>query len=386
MPRRCPPPRVPTLRACRRCPRCRRATRATRSTRASTRRSTRSTGSLVLEWRNTSDRPLSTFPFHLYWNAFRNNLSTTARGEGRARARTTASARTRSFGWIQVRRVQLTGPDARRRTSRRPCATSVEDGNADDRTVMEVRDARGRSPRARPSRFRVEWDALVPHGSVGRAGWVHDYNFVVQWFPKIGVFWKGAWNCHPFYPWTEFFADFGVYDVRLTLPEGLRGRRDRPARGEEGQRRRQRDLPLRAGGRARLRVDREPALPRAHEPLRGPRATRRWTCASSCSRSTRTSPSATSRPRRSRCAPTAPGRRPTPTAQITVVDPAWGSASGGMEYPTLFTGGASVLAPRGAAEPRGRHDPRGRATSSGTASWRTTSSRRPGSTRASTPT
>ena len=44
-------------------------------------------GDLVLEWRNNSDAALSTFPFHLYWNAFRNNLSTSARGEGRRSAR-----------------------------------------------------------------------------------------------------------------------------------------------------------------------------------------------------------------------------------------------------------------------------------------------------------
>jgi hypothetical protein len=37
---------------------------------------------------------------------------------------------------------------------------------------------------------------------------------------------------------------------------------------------------------------------------------------------------------------------PYPYPQITVVDPAWGSASGGMEYPTLFTGGTSILTPR----------------------------------------
>ena len=58
-------------------------------------------GSLLLEWRNTSDRPLTSFPFHLYWNAFRNNLSTSARGDGRrasdgvARARHAASAGSR---------------------------------------------------------------------------------------------------------------------------------------------------------------------------------------------------------------------------------------------------------------------------------------------------
>src|SRR5438105_893427 len=44
-------------------------------------------GTLVLEWRNTTGAPQSTFPFHLYWNAFRNTLSTSARGEGRRAAR-----------------------------------------------------------------------------------------------------------------------------------------------------------------------------------------------------------------------------------------------------------------------------------------------------------
>jgi hypothetical protein len=44
---------------------------------------------------------------------------------------------------------------------------------------------------------------------------------------------------------------------------------------------------------------------------------------------------------------------PYPYPQITVVDPAWGSASGGMEYPTLFTGGASVFAPASLHSPEG---------------------------------
>ena len=62
-------------------------------------------GTLVLEWRNTSDQALSTFPFHLYWNAFRNNLSTTARGEGR-RAPGDRKREERTFGWTQVRSVR----------------------------------------------------------------------------------------------------------------------------------------------------------------------------------------------------------------------------------------------------------------------------------------
>jgi hypothetical protein len=42
---------------------------------------------------------------------------------------------------------------------------------------------------------------------------------------------------------------------------------------------------------------------------------------------------------------------PYPYAQVTVVDPAWGSASGGMEYPTLFTGGAALLSPKSLQSP-----------------------------------
>jgi aminopeptidase N len=33
------------------------------------------------------------------------------------------------------------------------------------------------------------------------------------------VWWHGAWNCHQFHAYTEFFADFGVYDVKLTVPQ-----------------------------------------------------------------------------------------------------------------------------------------------------------------------
>ena len=29
-----------------------------------------------------------------------------------------------------------------------------------------------------------------------------------------------SWNCHQFHVGTEFFSDFGVYDVRMTVPRG----------------------------------------------------------------------------------------------------------------------------------------------------------------------
>jgi hypothetical protein len=305
-------------------------------------------GSLVLEWRNTSDQALTNFPFHLYWNAFRNNLSTVARGDGR---RSPASRRRddRTFGWIQVRSVRLLGgtEEDLAPTLRYPS----EDGNPDDRTVMEVRTSKPMPP-GETRRFRIEWSSLLPHGSIGRAGWVHDYHFVAQWFPKIGVFWRGAWNCHPFYPWAEFFADFGVYDVTLTLPRGfvvgatgrLESRRDNPD-GSETFRFVQEDVHDFAWTASRRFLERrsrfdDPGYPPVEirllvQPEHAHLAERYLEAVKTALRTYGT------------------WSAPYPYPQITVVDPAWGSASGGMEYPTLFTGGTSDLAPAELQSPEG---------------------------------
>ncbi len=311
------------------------------------------TGSLVLEWRNTSDEALSTFPFHLYWNAFRNNLSTTARGEGR-RAPGDRKREDRTFGWIQVKSVRLVGEAAEGATIQDLTPTIRylnEDGNTDDRTVMQVRTARPIGA-GETGRFRVEWDSLVPYGSIGRAGWVHDYHFIAQWFPKIGVFGKGGWNCHPFYPWTEFFSDFGVYDVRLTLPRGfvvgatgrLEEKRDNPD-GTETFRFVQEDVHDFAWTASRRFLERrarfdDPGYPPVDVRLllqpEHAHLAERYLEATKIALRTYGTWSA-----------------PYPYPQITVVDPAYGSSSGGMEYPTLFTGGASVFAPRELQSPEG---------------------------------
>ncbi len=305
-------------------------------------------GSLVLEWRNTSDEELRTFPFHLYWNAFRNTLSTTARGQSR-RWSARENEQDRSFGWIEIRSIRRLGEVEEDLTL--ALRYLHPDGNTDDRTVAEVRSETPVAP-GETIRFRIDWDALVPHGTVGRAGWVHDYHFIAQWFPKIGVFWKGEWNCHPFYAWTEFFADYGAYDVRLTLPRGfvvgatgrLEEKTDDPD-GTETYRFVQEDVHDFTWTASRRFLERrgtfdDPGYPPVeirlllqpeHEHL-----AERYIEATRIALRTYGTWSA-----------------PYPYAQVTVVDPAWGSSSGGMEYPTLFTGGANVVAPPVLQSPEG---------------------------------
>jgi hypothetical protein len=300
-------------------------------------------GRLRLEWRNVADVPLQTFPFHLYWNAFRNNLSTSARGDGRRAAR--ANHGDRGFGYTQVRSVRLVAAGGGREIDLAPTLRYLapDDANPNDRTVMEVTAPAPVAPGS-TAVFAIEWTSRIPYGDVGRAGWVHDYHFIAQWFPKIGVYWKGAWNAHQFHPWTEFFADYGLYDVSLTLPRGfvvgatgtLRERREN-GDGTETLRFVERDVHDFTWTASRRFVERSGRFEDAGyppvdirllvQPERAHLAERYLEATRIALRSYGT------------------WSVPYPYGHVTVVDPAWSSASGGMEYPTLFTGGANIWAP-----------------------------------------
>jgi len=319
-------------------------------------------GTLVLDWRHLGDAAVSSFPFHLYWNAFRNTLSTSARGERRPVAPPYSDEeRDRRFGYIEVRSVRLLGPPADTGAGAGAPGTELlptlryvqpDDGNPEDRTVMEVT-APAAVPPQGSARFRIEWTARIPHGDVGRAGWVHDYHCIAQWFPKIGVLRPDGWNAHQFHATTEFFSDYGVYDVRLNVPEGfvvgatgaLVGTVPGPTPGTRTLHFHQddvHDFAWTASRRFQVRDDRfdDPGYPPVsirllvqpeHEHL----ASRYIEATKIALRSY------------------GAWGAPYPYAQVTVVDPAWASASGGMEYPTLFTGGTSIRAPRALQSPEG---------------------------------
>jgi len=310
-------------------------------------------GDLTLTWRNTTGVPQSTFPFHLYWNAFRNNLSTSARGSGRRAALSDMNGRTsdRSYGFTQVQHIGF--DDGQGEVDLTPTQRFVQpdDGNADDRTLMEVSSPRPVAP-GQTARFRVRWTSRVPYGEAGRAGWVHDHNFIVQWFPKISGTQGGKFAGHQFHPQSEFFSDFGVYDVRLTLPKGFvvgatgreTERQDNPD-GTQSLRFHQDDVHDFAWTASRRYLDRrgrfeDPGYPPVDirlllQPEHAHLGERYLEAARIALRSY------------------GAWSAPYPYTQLTVVDPAWGSGSGGMEYPTLITGGTGRFSPPLLQSPEG---------------------------------
>jgi aminopeptidase N len=63
----------------------------------------------------------------------------------------------------------------------------------------------------------MKWQGRLPE-LTERAGFEGSFHMVSQWFPKIGVFTGQGWKCHVYCASCEFFADFGNYDVELTVP------------------------------------------------------------------------------------------------------------------------------------------------------------------------
>ena len=87
-----------------------------------------------------------------------------------------------------------------------------DDGNPDDRTVAEVPLAAPVAP-GETVNIQIAWSSRVPR-TFARTGAIGNFYFIAQWFPKIGVLQDTGWNCHQFHAATEFFSDFGIYDVR----------------------------------------------------------------------------------------------------------------------------------------------------------------------------
>lgn len=168
------------------------------------------TATQTLTWTNTGASPVDTLPFHLYLNAFKNDRSLFMRSShGAMRG---ASASDTSWGWITVESVQLAGAEL--------ISKWKLVGPDQDETVAELALPEPVAPGATIA-LAFKFTAQLPE-VFARTGFKGEFHLVGQWFPKIGVRVgpPGAeqWECRPFHANSEFFADFGTYDVALTVP------------------------------------------------------------------------------------------------------------------------------------------------------------------------
>jgi hypothetical protein len=170
------------------------------------------TGRETLTWHNKTADAADELQFHLYLNAFRNNRSSFMKEAGEKAYK---KLKKDGWGYIEVGRIALA--DGREQTDEMEFI-HPDDDNADDRTVFRLPLPKPLLP-GETIVLHIDFTARLPSPPVARNGSKKEYFFFAQWFPKIGVYEHGKWNCHQYHSHGEFYADFGVYNVKITVPE-----------------------------------------------------------------------------------------------------------------------------------------------------------------------
>ena len=192
-------------------------------------------GTQRLTWRNPDRVPVDTLQFHLYLNAFQDSSSTFMRESG-GRHRGFAPEGADVWGGIEVTRMRIAPEGAGEGTADLTGDLRFihPDGNEDDRTVAAVALPQAVLP-GETVTLEIDFEARLPK-IFARTGWEEKasgepFFMVAQWFPKLGVYEvpgqryvpedtpRGRWSTHAFHANSEFYADFGLYEVTITVPE-----------------------------------------------------------------------------------------------------------------------------------------------------------------------
>jgi hypothetical protein len=180
-------------------------------------------GHELLTWRNRSDRTVQSVYLHLYLNAFESRQSTFFSEESLLNAgfRTDVDTKDGEWGHIQLTKTEQNGVPIK--------VTFVhpDGGPSTDHTVVRFDLPQSVAPGASTT-LDITFKDQLPR-VVARTGYFGTFHLIGQWFPKIAVLElpgeRGAttprWNAHEFHLNSEFYADYGTYDVHLTVPQGF---------------------------------------------------------------------------------------------------------------------------------------------------------------------
>lgn len=182
------------------------------------------TGKQKLTWKNTSTDKITELRLHMYLNAFKNERSTFMKESDGGRLRNNKMDKTADENWGNIEITSF-------KTSRgenlygKMKFIQPDDLNIHDKTVLQVTLQKPVLP-DETIELLIDFKAKLPK-IFARTGFADNYFLVAQWLPKIGVYEAageryaetGQWNCHQFHANTEFYADFGNYDVRINVPQ-----------------------------------------------------------------------------------------------------------------------------------------------------------------------
>jgi len=177
-------------------------------------------GEQTVTWTNPGAKTVSEIYFHLYPNAFESPLTTFMRESG-GRLRNDR-ATPESVGGITLR--SIIDEDGENLLPRLQYV-SPDDGNPNDRTLARLRLSQPVPPGGSVT-LRMTFDVKLPR-VFARMGYAGDFVMAGQWYPKIAVYEtrgtrgrkQEGWNAHQYHGNSEFYGDFGIFSVKIRVPE-----------------------------------------------------------------------------------------------------------------------------------------------------------------------
>ncbi|MFF2890242.1 M1 family metallopeptidase [Paenibacillus sp. NPDC057967] len=177
-------------------------------------------GAQDVTWTNPGKKTVSELYFHLYPNAFQSPKTTFMTESHGMLRKDKATPNSRSHmkllelqtleGESLLPRLQYTQPD---------------DGNPSDYTLARLRLPEPVPP-GKSVTLRMSYEVKLPE-VFARMGYSGDFIMAGQWFPKLAVYetqgtrgrTSEGWNVHQYHGNSEFYSDFGIYSVRIQVPE-----------------------------------------------------------------------------------------------------------------------------------------------------------------------
>lgn len=222
-------------------------------------------GHETITWEVPGGKAVERVPLHLYLNAFRNSASTWMRGATALRGfdvEKYLDAFDDPWGMIAIQKItqvipgktpsELSPPpnpspaESSDAVDAKDAAPPVEDededknlpleyrfvspddGNANDRTLIEVELAEPVQPGDKLI-LSVKFVARLPV-PVARTGGMEHYFHIAQWFPKLGMYevvgtdnaQSDGFAARQFHGPTEFYAEYADFNVSMQVPRGYR--------------------------------------------------------------------------------------------------------------------------------------------------------------------
>lgn len=171
-------------------------------------------------WTNPGRKPVSEIYFHLYPNAFQSSKTTFMTESGGKLRQDKATLNSRSH--MQLLTLQtLEGESLLPRLQ----YMQPDDGNVNDYTLVRLRLPEAVEP-GKSITLKMSYEVKLPE-VFARMGYSGDFVMAGQWFPKLAVYetvgMRGrtseGWNVHQYHGNSEFYSDFGIYSVKIRVPE-----------------------------------------------------------------------------------------------------------------------------------------------------------------------